>query len=41
MSNISIMKMFVIRSVAKAIEHEVWRQITALENGETIDNETR
>ncbi len=30
-----------LRSVTRAIEYEVWRQITALENGQTIENETR
>ena len=33
--------MIFVRAVSHAIEYEVWRQITALENGQTIENETR
>ena len=30
-----------LRSVARAVEFEVWRQISVLEAGGIIDNETR
>ena len=30
-----------LRSVARAVEFEVWRQISVLEAGGVVDNETR